>query len=78
MLGELHRLAPAPGRLLKPFQNFLSAAHPHSVRREPPRGGAMWGRHLAVVTGAEAREGQLSRPPRAPLSPAHLRPALAP
>ena len=35
--------APAPGRLPKPFQKFLSAAHPHSVRREPQKGGCVWG-----------------------------------
>jgi len=33
---------------------------------------------LAMVTGTKAQEGQLSRPPEVPLSPAHLRPALAP
>ena len=33
---------------------------------------------MAVVTGTKAQEGQLSRPPEVPLSPAHLRPALAP
>ena len=33
---------------------------------------------MAVVTGPKAQEGQLSRPPEVPLSPAHLRPALAP